>query len=159
HTPSELVPRNWFNPNLEYLWFTVPNLVGVLTMVVSLLVTALSIARERELGTFDQVLVSPLESHEILMGKAIPAMIIGTAEGSLILFMARFVFGIPFHGVVSYLYISMLVFICAIIGIGLFLSSLCRTQQQALLGGFLFIAPSIILSGFATPIENMPNWL
>ena len=156
---SVLVARNWFNPNLDYLWFTVPNLCGVLTMGVTLIVTALSVARERELGTFDQVLVSPLQPYEILIGKALPALVIGIFEGSLILFVAKFVFQIPFHGYLPLLYIGMLIFICAIIGIGLFLSSLCKTQQQAILGAFLFMSPSVILSGFATPIENMPPWL
>jgi ABC-2 type transport system permease protein len=156
---SILVTRNWFNPNLNYLWFTVPNLCGVLTMGVTLIITALSVARERELGTFDQVLVSPLQPHEILIGKALPAVVIGMFEGSLILFMAKFVFQIPFHGFLPLLYGGMFIFICAIIGIGLFLSSLCKTQQQAILCGFLVMSPSVILSGFATPIENMPPWL
>ena len=156
---ARLAPRNWFNPNLDYLWFTVPNLCGVLIMSISLIVTGLSVARERELGTFDQVLVSPLQPYEILIGKALPAIAIGLMEGTIILAMAKFFFHIPFHGSVLVLYGCMLVFICSIIGIGLFLSSLCRTQQQAILGAFLFIAPAVILSGFATPIENMPPWL
>lgn len=156
---STIVPRNWFNPNLLYYWFNVPSLCGILTMVEALILTSLSIAREKELGTFDQLLVSPAESIEILIGKTIPAIIISMAEGSLIIFFAVFVFQIPFTGSLLLLYFSMFIFVCCIIGIGLFISSLCSTQQQALLGSSLFMMPSVILSGFATPIENMPTWL
>ncbi len=156
---TTLVTRNWFNPNLIYTWFNVPNLSGVLTMLISLIITSLSIARERELGTFDQLLVSPLTPIEILIGKSIPALIIGMIEGSIILTAAVFLFGIPFTGSLLYLYLGMFVFICSIVGVGLFISSLSNTQQQAILGGFIFMAPAVLLSGYATPIENMPTWL
>lgn len=156
---TAIVPRNWFNPNLIYTWFNVPNLSGVLTMLVSLIVTALSIARERELGTFDQLLVSPLLPIEILIGKSIPAIIIGMIEGTIIIAAAVFIFGVPLTGSLIYLYLGMFVFICSIVGVGLFISSLSSTQQQAILGGFIFMAPAVLLSGYATPIENMPIWL
>lgn len=154
-----IVPRNWFNPNLIYTWFNVPNLSGVLTMLVSLIVTALSVARERELGTFDQLLVSPLLPIEIVIGKSIPAVIIGMIEGTVIITAAVTIFGIPFTGTLWYLYLGMFVFICSVVGVGLFISSLSATQQQAILGGFIFMAPAVLLSGYATPIENMPSWL
>ena len=156
---TAIVPRNWFNPNLIYTWFNVPNLSGILTMLVALIVTALSIARERELGTFDQLLVSPLLPIEILLGKSIPAIIIGMIEGTIIIAAAVFIFRVPFTGSLLDLYLGMFVFICAIVGVGLFISSLSSTQQQAILGGFIFMAPAVLLSGFATPIENMPTWL
>jgi ABC-2 type transport system permease protein len=156
---TEVFPRNWFNPNLLYYWFNVPNLSGILTMLVALTVTALSVARERELGTFDQLLVSPLQPIEILIGKTIPALIIGVIEGSVIVFAAIFIFRIPFVGSFVLLYASMLVFISAIVGVGLFISSLSSTQQQAILGSFVFMTPAVTLSGYATPIENMPVWL
>lgn len=154
-----IVPRNWFNPNLIYLWFNVPNLSGLLTMLIALVITALSIARERELGTFDQLLVSPLTSMEILIGKSIPALIIGLIEGTIILVVAIFIFKIPFIGSLLYLYAGMFVFLCSVVGVGLFISALSSTQQQAILGSFIFMAPSVLLSGYATPIENMPQWL
>ncbi len=154
-----IVPRNWFNPNLIYTWFNVPNLSGVLSMLVSLIVTALSVARERELGTFDQLLVSPLTPIEIVIGKSIPAIIIGMMEGTVIIAAAVTIFGIPFTGSLLYLYLGMFVFICSVVGVGLFISSLSSTQQQAILGGFIFMAPAVLLSGYATPIENMPTWL
>lgn len=156
---TQIVPRNWFNPNLIYTWFNVPNLSGVLTMLVGLIVTGLSIARERELGTFDQLLVSPLQPIEILIGKSVPALIIGMVEGSLIIMAAIFIFNIPFTGSFLYLYLGMFVFLCAIVGVGLFISSVSSTQQQAILGAFVFMAPAILLSGYATPVENMPDWL
>lgn len=155
----ELIPRNWYNPNLIYTWFTVPGLIGILTMLIGITITALSVAREREVGTFEQLLVSPLSPFEILLGKAIPAIVIGILEGSLILFSAIFLFNIPFAGSMAWLYLSMFVFVSSIVGIGLFISSLSQTQQQAMLGVFIFMAPAVALSGFATPIENMPHWL
>ncbi|MGE3955053.1 MAG: ABC transporter permease [Parachlamydiales bacterium] len=156
---TTLVPRNWFNPNLIYYWFNVPNLSGVLTTLVALLVTALSVARERELGTFDQLLVSPLSPFEILLGKTIPAILISLAEGTIIILAALYLFRVPMEGSFLYLYLGMLVFICSVVGLGLFISALCKTQQQAILGTFLFMSPAVLLSGFATPIENMPEWL
>lgn len=156
---TTLVKRNMFNPNLIYTWFTVPGLVAVLTALVGISVTSLTIARERETGTFEQLLVSPLMPIEILIGKAVPAICIGMGEGSIILIAAVTVFGIPFEGSLFLLYLSLFVFICSIVGVGLFVSSLCQTQQQAILGVFVFLAPAIILSGYATPIDNMPEWM
>lgn len=156
---SILISRNWFNENLIYTWFTVPGLVALLTMLTSLIVTAMTIARERELGTFDQLLVSPLSSKEILLGKSIPGILVGLGEGTLILIAAIFAFQIPFTGSLILLFISLFFFVCSSIGFGIFLSSICNTQQQALLATFVFISNSVILSGFATPIENMPIWL
>lgn len=156
---TKLFTRNWYNPNLIYYWYNVPSLCGILTVVIALLVTGLTVARERELGTFDQLLVSPLTPIEILIGKAVPGIIIGIAEGSLIVLAAIFVFRIPFVGSFALLYAGMLVFVCSVVGFGLFISSLSKTQQQAILGTFVFLSPAITLSGFATPIENMPTWL
>lgn len=156
---SELFPRNWFNPNLLYYWYNVPSLCAILSMMTSLSVTALSVARERELGTFDQLLVSPMLPIEILIGKILPAILIGMVEGSLIAFAAVFIFQIPFTGSILLFYLGMFVFVSSIVGIGLFISSLCSTQQQAILGTFIFTTPAISLSGFATPVENMPYWL
>ncbi len=156
---SILIPRNWYNPNLIYTWFNVPGLVAILTLTTSLVVTSLTIAREREMGTFEQLLVSPLRPVDILLGKAIPGIIIGMGEGSIILFSAVLGFGIPFTGSLLLLYFSMFFFVSSIVGVGLFLSSLCKTQQQALLSVMIFISVTISLSGFSTPVENMPKWL
>lgn len=157
--PIAVVFRSWFNPNLEYIVYNIPCLVAILSMIITLMVTSLSIAREREMGTFDQLLVSPLEPWQILIGKALPAMIIGIAESSLIMVIAMFAFNVTFQGAALLLYFSMIVFVSSIVGIGLFISSLVNTQQQATLGIFVFMVPTILLSGYATPIENMPQWL
>lgn len=156
---ARIVERNWFNPNLLFHWFTVPNLSGVLTMLIGLVLTSLSVARERELGTFDQLMVSPITPLEIMLGKMIPSVIIGLFEGSIIVSAALLVFHIPMEGSLLLLYFSMFVFMCSIIGIGLFISSMCSTQQQAIVGSYVFMSPAVLLSGFATPIENMPDWL
>lgn len=154
-----VIARSWFNANQLYLWFTVPSLVGILAMLISLIITALSVARERELGTFDQLLVSPLTPIEILIGKTIPALIIGLAEGLLVLAVGVTVLGIPFTGSLWLLIFALLVFVMAIAGVGLFISAVAKTQQQAILGAFIFMVPAVTLSGFAAPIENMPAWL
>jgi ABC-2 type transport system permease protein len=154
--PAVLTIRAWYNPNLESRWFIVPGIMGVLTLLVAIIVTALSVAREREQGTFDQLLVTPMTPVEILIGKSLPGLIIGFLEGSLILLLALIWFHIPFKGNLLYLYAGLFVFLLSAVGVGLMISSLTFTQQQGLLGAFLFMVPSIILSGFTTPIENMP---
>ncbi len=155
--PARLEIRAWFNPNLQSRWFIVPGITGLLTLVVTMLVTALSVAREREQGTFDQLLVTPYRPWEILIGKAAPGFIIGVAEATLIVVVAVWWFRIPFVGSWSILYAGIVLFVLAAIGVGLMISSLAVTQQQALLGAFLFLVPAIILSGFSTPIANMPQ--
>jgi ABC-2 type transport system permease protein len=154
--PARLVYRSWFNPNLESRWFIVPGIVALLTLVVTVVVTALSVAREREVGTFEQLLVTPLRPFEILVGKSVPALVIGLAEGSLIVAFAVLWFEVPLRGDPLLLYAGLFLYLLAVIGVGLMISSISRTQQQAILGAFLFVVPTVILSGFATPIANMP---
>jgi ABC-2 type transport system permease protein len=156
---SKVVERAWFNPNREALWSTVPSLVAVLVALEGLMITGLSVARERELGTFEQLLVSPLSPGEIIVGKTVPAFLVGIGEGTLMVTMAVFFFRIPLTGSVGLLYAGMSAYLLAVIGIGLFISSLARTQQQAILGTFSFMVPMLLLSGFASPVENMPDWL
>lgn len=154
--------RHWFNPNLTYQWFIVPSLAGILAMLIALLMTALSIARERELGTFDQLLVSPATPAEIVIGKIVPALVVGTVLATLMVAAGVWLFRIPFTGSFPLLLLSLVVFIVSVVGVGLAISSLCRTQQQAILGVFGVAVPIILISGFATPVENMPpalQWL
>ena len=158
-TVPSTVTRHWFNPNLTYQWFIVPSLSGILAMLIALLVTSLSIARERELGTFDQLLVSPATSTEIVVGKVVPALILGTLLSLLMIAAGVFIFRIPFTGSFWLLLASLVLFILSVVGIGLVISSICRTQQQAILGTFSAAIPTILISGFATPVENMPEWL
>lgn len=157
--PVQIISRNFYNPNLNNFWWIVPNLFGSITMIVAMLLTSLSIAREKELGTFDQIMVSPLRPLEILLGKLLPALIISIAESTIILFVALNVFGVPLCGSIGILYLSVFIFLFSMSGIGLFISMISETQQQAILGSFVILLPSLLLSGFATPVENMPEWL
>jgi ABC-2 type transport system permease protein len=158
-TFSELNVRHWFNPNLDYVRHIIPSLVAIITTISTLVVTALSVAREREQGTFDQLLVSPLTPGMIILGKTVPALLIATFQATLIVLAGVFIFGIPFRGAAVLLYGAMLFYILAVAGFGLLISSICSTQQQAFLGAFSFIMPGVLLSGFPSPVENMPQWL
>jgi ABC-2 type transport system permease protein len=137
----------------------VPGLVGTLTMTTVLMVMVMSVARERELGTFEQLLVSPLQPLEIMIGKAVPGLIIGFVLANCISAVVVFVFGIPLTGSLFVLYAGLLVFLLAIIGVGLFISSLVSTQQQAMLGAMVYMMPAMMLSGFTSPVQNIPEWL
>ncbi|MGB5279026.1 MAG: ABC transporter permease [Gammaproteobacteria bacterium] len=155
--PATVQVRSWFNSNMESRWFIVPGIIGLLSLVITTIVTALSVAREREAGTFDQLLVTPMRPVEILIGKSFPGVLIGVVEGSFILMMAVLWFEVPLRGSLGALYIGMFLFILSAVGVGLMISSLAVTQQQGMLGAFLFVVPAVILSGFATPIANMPT--
>jgi len=154
--PAHIEARAWFNPNLESRWFFLPGIVGVITLLVTMLVTAMSVAREREQGTFDQLLVTPLRPLEILIGKTLPGFLIGMAEASVIMLAVMFWFKVPLLGSLFTLYTGIALFLLSGVGVGLMISSFAVTQQQGLLGAFIFMVPAIILSGFATPIQNMP---
>ena len=154
-----LVERAWFNENLSSRWFMVSALGGVISTVVVMIITSLSVAREREFGTFDQLLVAPFSPVEILVGKSVPGIVFGMLDALIFAGGAVLWFHIPFRGTVSALMVSLLCFIITIVGIGLLVSSLSTTMQQGLLGAFLFLMPAITLSGLATPVENMPMWL
>ena len=156
--PAALEMRARYNPTLSSRWFFLPSIVGLLTQIVTLLVVSLSVARERETGTFDQLLVTPLRQVDILIGKGLPGLLIGLVEASVIVAAAVWWFEVPLRGGLIALYLGLFLFVIAVAGVGLMISSLAATQQQALLGVFLFMVPSIILSGFATPIANMPAW-
>lgn len=154
-----LVVRNWFNPNLEYRWYILTIILAMLSVVVSLILTALSIAREREMGTFDQLIVSPLSSFEILLGKTIPPLIIAMCLTTIMTSIVIFGFKVPFAGSFILLLSSIFVSLLSIVGVGLFISSVCKTQQQAILSVMTFMMPAMLLSGFISPIEDMPRFL
>jgi ABC-2 type transport system permease protein len=156
---AEVMVNNWFNPNLDYRWYMLPNLVGMLSLGVALMITALSVARERELGTFDQTLVSPATPIEIALGKLLPPLIVAAVQATLYILIVTLLYGVPFRGNLLVFYASVLAFAAACAGVGLCVSSLVRTQQQAFLGAFALLLPFSLLSGFATPVENMPWWL
>ena len=123
---------------------------------MTMMLTALSVAREREEGTFDQLLVTPIRPYEIMIGKAVPSTIIGVLQATVILLVAQLWFRIPFAGSFLTLYVGLILFVIAAVGIGLFVSSIAATMQQAMLFSFIFLMPFILLSGFTTPIANMP---
>lgn len=150
------VIRNWYNPNLEYKWYLLTVIVAMLALVITLLLTALSIAREREIGTFDQLIVSPLSSFEILVGKTIPPLIIAMGLTCIMVLIVVVFFKIKFMGSILLFLFAVFVSLLSIVGVGLFISSICKTQQQAILGVITFQMPAVLLSGFISPIEDMP---
>jgi ABC-2 type transport system permease protein len=154
--PIRVTTRAWYNPNLETRWHMIPALIGTLTLIQTLLLTGLSVAREREQGTFDQLLVTPFRPAEIMAGKALPAVVVGIVQATMVLLVAQLWFQIPFAGSFVTLYVGLGVFLLAAIGIGLLLSSLAATMQQAMLFSFLLIMPFSLLSGLTTPISSMP---
>ncbi len=151
--------RYWFNPTMEFQWFFLPNLIGMLSFALGLIVTGLSVAKERESGTFDQLLVSPATPVEIALAKLIPGCLVGQVHGTIFILLSHFCFGVPITGSLALLYGSMFVFSLAVCGLGLMISSMCATQQQAFLGSFACMVPATLLSGFMTPVDNMPLFL
>ena len=151
--------RAWFTPNLESRWNMMPGLIAALSMLQTLLLAALSVAREREQGTFDQLLVTPLTPMQILIGKALPSILIGLLQSTIIFLIIRFWFEIPMQGSVGLLYFGLIVFTVASVGVGLSISALSLTMQQAMLYTFLLIMPLMLLSGLFTPVRNMPEVL
>jgi ABC-2 type transport system permease protein len=157
--PIRVTTRAWYNPNLETRWHMIPALIGTLTFLQTLLLTGMSVAREREQGTFDQLLVTPFRPSEIMVGKAVPPMLVGVGQATLILLVGQLWFQIPFAGRFLTLYIGLTFFLLAAIGIGLLLSSIAATMQQAMLYSFMIVMPFALLSGLTTPIESMPEFL
>lgn len=151
--------RAWFNPNMESRWNLMPALIASLSMMQTLLIAALSVAREREQGTFDQLLVTPLTPMQILIGKAIPAIMVGLLQSTIIFLIIKFWFQIPMNGSVWVMYLGLVTFTVASVGVGLSISALSLTMQQAMLYTFLLIMPLMLLSGLLTPVQNMPEVL
>lgn len=157
--PVRIERRAWYNPNLESRWTLMPALIAALSLMQTLLLSALSVAREREQGTFDQLLVTPLTPMQILIGKALPSIGVGLMQSTIILLIIRFWFQIPMNGSYGLLYLSLLTFTGAGVGIGMSISALSLTMQQAMLYTFLIIMPLMLLSGMLTPVHNMPEVL
>lgn len=160
NTPAiSLDTRAWYNPNLYSRWVIMTALIASLSIMQTLLLAALSVAREREQGTFDQLLVTPLTPMQILIGKAIPSICIGIIQSTLVLLIIRFWFDIPFQGSLWLLYFGLLMFTVAAVGLGLSISALSLTMQQAMLYTFVLIMPLMLLSGLLASIKNMPHFL
>ena len=154
---AEVIKRNWFNPNLNYKWFIIPSLMGLILSASIMGVTSLSIAKEREVGTFDQLLVSPLSPLEIVTGKIGANLVIGIVQSIIIFLIISSI--VPFHGNLFFMFLGILIYLITIVSFGLFISSISSNQQQATLGSFFFLMPIILTSGFALPFFNMPKWL
>jgi len=163
HGPALAIEtRAWYNPNLDTRWFMLPALIAALSMIQTLMLSALSVAREREQGTFDQLLVAPYTPTQIMVGKAVPPILVGLIQSTFILLISMFWFRIPMAGSLLSLYAGLLLFTIAVVGIGLSISALSSTMQQAMLYTFVLIMPLMLLSGLATPVQNMPRamqWL
>jgi len=146
-----------FNPELKSAWFMVPGVLGMIMMVITMLLTSLAITREREVGTMEQIVVTPIKPWQLLAGKMLPFAIVGLVDITLILAVGVGHFGLPIVGSIALLYFAAVVFLFSTLGLGLFISTLSNTQQQAMFVSFLFLMPAILLSGFMFPIDNMPE--
>lgn len=149
----------WYNPNLISRWMFMPALLAMLSYIQIMLLSGLSVSREKEQGTFDQLLVTPLSPMEILIGKAIPPLLIGTVQITFVLLVTLFWFKVPMAGSVFSLYFTLWIFLLSCIGIGLSISALCSSMQQVMVYCFVLMMPMVLLSGMGTPVENMPEWL
>ncbi len=148
--------RTWYNPNQESRWGMMPSLIAALSMMQTLLLSSLSVAREREQGTFDQLLVTPYTPIHIMIGKALPPIFVGLMQSTIILVIIMFWFKIPMNGSIVLLYFGLLCFNVAVVGVGLSISAISLNMQQAMLFTFFLIMPLMLLSGLLTPVQNMP---
>ncbi|MRV73107.1 ABC transporter permease subunit [Duganella sp. FT92W] len=157
--PPTVETRAWYNPNLQTRWNILPGLIAGLSMLQTLLLSALSVAREREQGSFDQLLVTPMSPLEIMAGKALAPVLIGLAQSTIILLVTLLWFRVPMAGSVFTLYAGLALFTVASVGIGLSISAVSLNMQHAMLYTFVLIMPMMLLSGLTTPIRNMPEWM
>jgi len=155
--PITLEPATWYNPDLRTAVYVVPGLVGVILTMTMVMLTAMAIARERERGTLEQLIVSPVKPVELVLGKIVPYIVIGYVQMSLILLAGVVIFKVPIQGSLLLLYALAFVFIAANLALGLFFSTVAQTQQQAMQMSFFFLLPNILLSGFMFPFEGMPK--
>jgi ABC-2 type transport system permease protein len=154
----EIQYSNWYNPELDYKAFMVPGILGELVIVLVMLLTAMNIVREREIGTIEQINVTPIRSWEFILGKMIPFLIVGMVLMSVGLTAGKLIFDIPMVGNLGVVFLYCIVNLIAVLGLGLFISNLVDTQQQAMLVAFFFVMVFILMSGLFTPIESMPEW-
>jgi len=152
----DLRTRVWYNPDLKSRNFFVPGVIAAVTMLVSLQLTSMSIVREREVGTMEQLLVSPLRPAELMLGKTIPAALISFFDIGLVTIVAVFWFRVPIRGSLLLLFAAAALYLLSTVGIGLYISTVSRTQQQAMMAMVFFFQPALLISGFLFPIENMP---
>jgi ABC-2 type transport system permease protein len=155
----ELAPRPWYNPDLKSRWFFVPGIIGSLTLVLVITLTAFAVVREREIGTLEQIMVTPIRPSEFILGKTLPFFLIGMFDVTLIAVVGSLWFQVPFRGHVWVLATGAVLFLLCMLGVGLLISTVSSTQQQAMVTAFFFIMPAITFSGFGFPISTMPVWM
>lgn len=155
----QLEQRPWYNPDLRSRWFFVPGIVGSLTLVLVVNLTAFAVVREREIGTLEQIMVTPIRPAEFILGKTLPFFLIGLLDVSLIAVVGTLWFQVPFRGQLWVLFTGAVLFLLCMLGVGLLISTVSATQQQALVTSFFFIMPAVTFSGFGFPISTMPPWL
>ncbi len=155
----DLASRPWYNPDLLSRWFFVPGIVGSLTLVLVITLTAFAVVREREIGTLEQIMVTPIRPAEFILSKTLPFFLIGLFDVSLIAVVGSLWFQVHFRGHISVLVLGAVLFLLCMLGVGLLISTVSATQQQAMVTSFFFIMPAITFSGFGFPISTMPYWL
>lgn len=152
-------PRVWYNPNFVNAYFMVPAIIGLILAFSTMILTAISIVREREVGTLEQLMVSPLKSYQIMLGKIVPFALLGFIEISIVLVLGKFYFQIPMRGSFALLFFVSFLMLLTTLGLGLFVSTVTQTQQQSMFMAWFILIFTILMSGFFFPIENMPSWL
>jgi ABC-2 type transport system permease protein len=152
----ELETRPWFNEGLDSQWFFVPGVIGNVMLIMVMMLTAFAVVREREIGTLEQIMVTPIRRWEFILGKTLPFFLIGCFDATMISLIGTLWFGVPLRGKVAVLALGLMTYMLAALGLGLLLSTLSATQQQAMVASFFFIMPMITLSGFGNPISSMP---
>jgi len=158
----EMESRAWFNENLESRNFYVPAVIANIVFIITMLLSSMAVVREKEIGTMEQIIVTPIRRSEFILGKTVPFILIGFIDVALITLVAAFWFDVPIRGSIPLLFGATALFLMSSLGFGLLISTISRTQQQAMMSAFFFIFPAMLLSGFAFPIENMPapvQWL
>jgi ABC-2 type transport system permease protein len=155
----DLQTRAWFNDNLESRNFYVPGVIAMLVMLITLMLTSMAVVREKEIGTMEQILATPITPGEFILGKTIPFILIGFVDVIIITLTGVFWFEVPIRGNVLLLLFATALYLMTTLGIGLFISTISQTQQQAMMSTFFFYFPAILLSGFIFPIANMPPWI
>jgi ABC-2 type transport system permease protein len=155
----QLEPRPWYNADLRSRWFFVPGIIGSLTLVLVVTLTAFAVVREREIGTLEQIMVTPIRPAEFILGKTLPFFLIGLFDVSLIATVGTLWFQVPFRGQILVLFAGAILFLVCMLGVGLLISTVSSTQQQAMVTAFFFVMPAITFSGFGFPISTMPEWL
>jgi len=155
----EIEPRTWYNPNFESRLFFVPGVIASIAFLIPIILTAQAVVREREMGTLEQIMVTPIRPWELVVGKTLPFALIGLFDVIMIALIGIFWFDVPLRGNPLVLLLGNVLFLMSSVGVGLFISTISSTQQQAQISIFFFSMPAFILSGFVFPLENLPAWI